>query len=226
MLTNKEIKNVFHEIKKNYLKAKKSNQKIVKDFRYLLDNDAHETLGCKKTRLINAVVEIDSTSKAYLYRLLTRAIIESEIGVKPNTLRESWVRVINKSINNLDIPHGDRTNYCRRIWKYAVKKAGDGSKVKMPHIKEAIEYLFASTFPESEAKQPDANQQSPTKNKKLIAQLYKDTKSSHRKSIKPILSILKCESEKLKFYRALTMLNDEERNDLKALIQSDESLPL
>jgi len=133
-LTKEQIKARQNKISALVEEMSNSSEGILKHFRYLLKNDAHKVLGCNKKGLIKGIKVTDKTkSESYLYRLLNQASLELELGLKANTMIESWAREITSNFKG--------TESREQVWEKAIELADGKSKVRMPEIKQAIKFV-------------------------------------------------------------------------------------
>ena len=126
----KSEKEILEIIKKTEVLIKSTETNlttIVGYLHYLLSNEAEKVLKCTKKDIRT---KIKCNDKSNFYRLFAQASLEVDLALKANTLLESWAREIIRNCKD--------TKHQKKVWKIALKLAGSESKIKMPHIKEAI----------------------------------------------------------------------------------------
>jgi len=139
-LSKNQIKAIQDKISALVKAMSHSSLEILKYFHYLLKNDAHKVMGCNKKGLIKDI-KCSVKSESYLYRILNQASLEIELGLKANTIIESWAREI--TLNFKDAESREQ------VWEKAIELAGGKSKVRMPEVKEAITFIKSKNTPDA-----------------------------------------------------------------------------
>jgi len=188
------IKNTEHLIKS----TETNLTTIVEHLHYLISNEAEKVLNCTK-KDIKKKIKCNDKSKSYFYRLFAQASLEVDLALKANTLLESWAREIIRNCKD--------TKHQKKVWKIALKLAGSESKIKMPHIKEAINTVKGNK---------KTKQKTPLSTIKKLIIGYRTTKNAEIFSLHKALNLdKKTEELVLKILPSYHRLNNTDRKKIR-----------